>query len=390
MANKKDNHLFVNWIDGMKINKTHFIESNFAAIQYATNIGKSHVRPNAYGLLPIRSENDSAVDIQLSLDGQNTIVAQLNNCIAITSGGTFIEINAEVQKLLQQHGNFNTIRTNFNFDANDDGLQFYIVLGVRQFERVGAGETVAEENPPRHPYTLPKYTLGIIANEELENSSLGANFITIGKIRITNGAPQLLFDYIPPCTSLRSHQDLSYIYTEIGVFFTSVEKYSLQVIQKIFQKKQTNDLAGMVLTICQNTLNYLSGVLPTYIADGKNQPPLQLILNLMSLARVIKNNIDTYKGTGKEELINYLTSWSESTQGDFEKVLEDIIHLEYKHYDLNLSLDVVSQFSKIILALFKKLDDLDYIGQKTDSNIFVKEEVVAKQEIKERRSFLLD
>lgn len=389
MASKKNNQLFVNWVDGMKINKSHFIESDYAAIQYATNIGKSQVGPNAYGLLPLRSENDNAVDIQLSLDGQNTIVAQLNNCTAITSGGTYIEINEEIQKLLQENASLKAIRANFEFE-NTDGIQYYIVLGVNQYERIGVGETVAEENPPRHPYSLPKYALGIIANEELEKSSLGSNYITIGKIQVSNGAPQLLLDYIPPCTTIRSHQDLIYIYTEIGVFLTSIEKYSLQVIQKIFQKKQTNELAGMVLSICQNTLNYLSSILPEYMADGMNQSPQQLILKLMSLARLIKNNIDVYKGTGKEELINYLTSWSESTQGNFEKTLEDIIHLEYKHYDLNMSLDLVSQFSKVILSLFKKLDDLDYIGQKSDSNIFVKEEVVAKQEIKERRSFLLD
>ena len=218
----------------------------------------------------------------------------------------------------------------------------------------------------------------------------GGNYLTIGKIQLNDGNPVLMPDYIPPCITVKSHPDLIYIYTELGVFLSSVEKYSLQIIQKIMQKKQTNELATMVQHICQQTLNYISTVLPKYILDGTNQPPLEVILTLMSLARLIKNNIDLYKGTGKEELINYLTSWTESSQGDFEKTLEDIIHLEYKHYDLNLSLHTISKFSKIILTLFKKLDDLDYIGQKSDSNIFVKEEVVAKQDVKQRRSFLLD
>jgi len=43
-----------------------------------------------------------------------------------------------------------------------------------------------------------------------------------------------------------------------------------------------------------------------------------------------------------------------------------------------------------MITLFKKLSELDYIGKKSDSNIFVKEEIVAKQEVKNRRSFLLD
>lgn len=389
MESQNKNHHFVNWVDGMKINKNHFIDSDKASIQYATNIGKANVAPNAYGLLPIYSEGDNAVDIKLSLDGQNTIVAQLSNCIAITSGGIFIEINEATKRLLQEHSSFKKIRTNFDLE-NAEGQEFYIVLGVDQYNRISVGETNTEENPPRHPYSLPKYTLGIVSADELENAALGGNFITIGKLAINAGSPELLLDYIPPCTTVKSHPDLMYIYTELGVFLTSIEKYSLQVIQKILQKKQANDLAGMVHNICHHTLNYLSGILPVYINDVMNQSPLQMITYQMSLARVIKNNIDIYKGSGKEELINYLTSWSESSQGDFEKTLEDIIHLQYKHYDLNQSLNIISKFSKIILSLFKKLDDLDYIGQKTDSNIFVKEEVVAKQEIKQRRSFLLD
>lgn len=389
MSAKNNNHLFVNWVDGMKINKDHFIETDRASIQYATNIGKSIVLPNSYGLLPLHSQKESSVDIKLSLDGQNTITAQLNNCTAITSKGVYIEINDDTRQLLGKNASFETIRTTIDLE-NSEGQQFYIVLGVDLYNRLGVGEADAQENPPRHPYTIPKYTLGIVTEEELENTSLGGQHLTVGKLSVESGTPTLLVDYIPPCTSIQSHQDLIYIYSELGVFLTSIEKYSLQVLQKILQKKQTNELAVMVQTICQNTLNFLSGIIPSYLTDDMNQPPLKMMVHQMSLARVIKNNIDIYKGTGKEELINYLTSWSESTQGDFEKILEDVIHLQYKHYDLNLSLHLVSKFSKIILALFKKLDDLDYIGQKSDSNIFVKEEVVTKKEIKQRRSFLLD
>jgi hypothetical protein len=115
-----------------------------------------------------------------------------------------------------------------------------------------------------------------------------------------------------------------------------------------------------------------------------------MITKLQGLGRIMKNSIDVYTGSGKEELVNYITSWSATTQGDFEIVLADMVDVGYVHHDVNLSLDIVSKFSKIMLSLFKKLDDLDYIGKKSDSNIFVKEEVVAKQDVKQRRSFLLD
>lgn len=43
-----------------------------------------------------------------------------------------------------------------------------------------------------------------------------------------------------------------------------------------------------------------------------------------------------------------------------------------------------------MLPLFKKLNELDYIGKKNESGIFVKEEVVDKTEVKSRQSLLLD
>ena len=67
-----------------------------------------------------------------------------------------------------------------------------------------------------------------------------------------------------------------------------------------------------------------------------------------------------------------------------------MIELNYQHNDINKSLLYVSNFTKLMASLFKKLNELEYIGKKSDSNIFVKEEVIAKPEVKKRRSFLLD
>ena len=67
-----------------------------------------------------------------------------------------------------------------------------------------------------------------------------------------------------------------------------------------------------------------------------------------------------------------------------------MIELEYVHTNINESLYKTSAFTRLMLSLYKKLNELDYIGKKSDSNIFVKEEVVDNIEVKSRRSFLLD
>ena len=74
----------------------------------------------------------------------------------------------------------------------------------------------------------------------------------------------------------------------------------------------------------------------------------------------------------------------------FENVFADTIEMEYTHTDINSSLIQISAFTKLMLPLFKKLNELDYIGKKNESGIFVKVEVVDKTEVKSRKSLLLD
>ena len=110
----------------------------------------------------------------------------------------------------------------------------------------------------------------------------------------------------------------------------------------------------------------------------------------MNLGRIIKSSLDVFVGTGKEDFLNYLTKWCDLNQGAFESVLVETIELEYVHNDINSALIKVSSFTKLMLSLFKKLNELDYIGEKEDPGYLVKEEPVDKTEAKSRRSFLLD
>jgi len=389
MENSNKNHYYVNWVDGMKINKSHFQSSDNANIALISKSASINVNSNHYGLLPSLNQENPTDSIQISIDGQDTLSVNVNKCKAITQGGFFIDIDSETNALQDANGKFKNVTTNLKTDDSNQE-NHYVVLQINPFEKIPVGSANPNEEPPRHPDVLPKTNLGIVPESQISDGSFGNSYLIIGKIVFINDNPELDPNYIPPCYSIQSHQDLVYIYSEIGVFFNTLEKYCLQIIQKIFQKKQTNELAHMVLSISQNVWQYTSRIIPEYRIEDRTASPVKIITKLITLARTIKNSIDVYVGTGKEELVNYLVDWSDTTQGEFEKILDDMIALEYKHYDVNLSLGSVSKFSKVMLSLFKKLEELDYIGKKSDSNIFVKEEVVVKQDVKQRRSFLLD
>lgn len=386
MKSKDKNHYRVNWIDGMKINKDHFIELENSIMQVVRNSEQKNITPNNFGLLPEYSDEGSSIDASISIDGQSTIEVVLNRCRAITLGGYQINITEDTTGLLEQSGHI----LKKQYEINKEESQWNIILAVNPYERVPVGNADPEEEPPRHPHVFSSYKLDILPKSETSNTELGLHHLTIGKVILEDGKPIVDPDFIPPCRSVQSHADLRFTYTELGSFLNQMEAFSLHIIQKIHQKKQANDLSQMALYLSGEVMHHLNGNISEFRYKDKYEPPVVMISKLVNLARVIKSSLDVYVGTGKEDFLNYLTDWCDLNQGAFENVLVDTIELEYSHTDINAALVKISSFTKLMLSLFKKLNELDYIGKKSDSGIFVKEEVVENTEDKGRRSFLLD
>ncbi len=378
----------VNWADGMKINKDHFIDFEDAMIQQFMMMNSNYVHQNNYGLLPDPGNSAQPVRMSVSMDGQENIVVKVDKCLAVTLGGNQIIINDAVNAYLEQSGHL--IQNQFEINADADADAWSVVLSVNPFKRIPIGFSDPDEEPARKPFVISAYSLSLLPDNATNANEVGLNSIIIGKIIMDGDKPVLLDDFIPSCTSIQSHPDLKYTFGEVGAFFNAIELYATQVIQKIHQKKQTNDLAKMVLTLSNDMLIYLRGIMASYRIKDKYAPPVEMIIKLINLARTIKGSLDVYVGTGKEELLNYLTDWCDVNQGAFENVMEETIGLEYLHTDINASLQKASEFTILMNTLFKKLNELEYIGKKSDSNIFVKEDVIVEDQVKKRRRFFME
>lgn len=382
-----ENRFRVNWVDGMKINKKHFMGLEDSVLQAINNAERKYITPLNYGLLSNFSKQENAINVQVSIDAQNTIVVELNKCLAITLGGYQIHITEETKPLLEKSG----VILKHDYEITSEENEFYIVVTVNPHKRVPIGNANPSEDPPRQPYVLPEYKIDVIAKNDVTNKEIGLHHITIGKVQVKDGKASIVEDYIPPCSSIQSHPELRFTYSEIVKFLNHMESYSMHIIQKIYQKKQQNDLSEMVLYLSKRVIEYSNNNLPEFRLHDKYESPYIIVSKLVGLARTIKNSLDVYAGTGKEELLNYLTDWCDLNQGAFENVIIDMIEIKYDHKDINLALHKVSSFTKLMLSLFKKLNELEYIGKKADSTIFVTEEIVDKTETSNnRRSFLLD
>jgi hypothetical protein len=383
---KEINKYRVNWIDGMKINKNHFIDLENSFLHAVKTVEEVNLTPTNYGLLPDFSERGSSIELSISLDGQNSVEVNITHCKAVTLGGYQIDISESTRPLLEQAGC--ELRKKIQISGQSD--QYSVVLIINPYQRITVGAADPEEEPPRRPYVLPEYKIDILESSELNNKELGLHHLTIGSVQLVDGKLSVINDFIPPSKSIQSHIDLKQAYDGISTFFGNLEAHLVQIIQKIHQKKQDNDLALMVLQMSQKMLDYLNYGLTDFKIQTQFSAPIELVVKTSTLARIIKNSLDVFSGAGKEEFLNYISDWGDLNQGGFETIMSETIDNKYQHTNINPSLDQISRFTRIILTTFKKLNELDYIGKKSDSNIFVKENVVDKTNETGRRSFLLD
>lgn len=386
-------YLPVNWVDGMKMNKSHFIAERNAQLQTLAHTASSFINDVNYGLLPPAAAEHKPYKLFVSLDNQNMVSVKLVSCRAITPGGCMIYIDES-----DQFGTSNltvapVLQAPIDTFKEKPGM-YMIVLHINPYNQVAVGNTMIDELPPRLPFTAPQLQLSIVPAAELEGKKPGMFQLSLGKINIEGNRMQLVEDYIPPCTAASGHRELVDIFYGIDEFMSRMELYCLQIMQKIHQKKQTNELAVMVQQVCEGLLYYQSSSFSFFKWSALHAPPFVMFAQVAAQARLVKNSLDTYLNSGKEELLNYFTEWCDLKQGELEAVITELGNHQYSHEDINAAAVKTMAYTKVVSALFYKLSRLDYIGKKREAGIFVKEEIVQTQKPeyvqKKRRSFLAD
>jgi hypothetical protein len=371
----------VNWVDGMKVNKSHFIGLENASIDRIKDAIACGLNYNNYGLLPSINEKGNPLKIVMTVDNQKTLRVKVFECSAITPGGARIEIFENGTDIYGFAIPFPENTFDLSVTGNENCV--YVALSVDPFSRMPIGNADPAEEPPRYPNVTSSYHVHIIPEDQLSKKELGPYFLLIGKIRIVDQKPELLKEYIPPCTSVRGHSALVRFHAESDKFLGQLELDLLKILNKISEKEQSNILARVVAHLSENILYFLS----TGILDFRwriiDQPPLYMFEFIGRLARLIKNTIDSNSGEAKEELLNYFTDWCNLKQGEFEKALIGTVNFQYEHTNSYNTLNVMMKFTEVIATLFNKLSILEYIGKKKDTNIFVKEQTGKK-------SFLAD
>ena len=387
---EKLNHFPVNWIDGMKINKSHFLAMQDNVAELVNDAIGIHTTPITYGLLNLGSQNKEAIKITLGIDNHKLLRVRVEECHAITPNGSRIEISRNFTDTLDLQIPY----PEDTYQIKEGEQQVLLAcISVNLMKRIPFGEPDPEEVPPRYPNTQPEYKLHLInANEFRSGIGYGGFYLAIGKI-VIGDTTALDENYIPSSMTVSSHPKLIDIQSSISHSFGQLEIYSVQIAQKINRNQQTGLLIQMTIGLADFTANYLGQILTQFRWSSLHQHPAAMFTAVVSLARVMKNFIDSKSGSGKEELLNYFADWCELSQGDFETLFTTLINTNYDHVHIDKTASASLYFLEKIERLFETLNRLDYIGKKKENiELFVAE--TDKQESilnnKTRHSFFIE
>lgn len=365
-------HFPVNWIEGMKINKNHFIELQDNIEDLVRDSRNLETNELNYGLLSTNLSRPFQYGI--SIDSHKELSIDVKMLKAVTPCGGRIEITDFT-------GPFSEKIELKDFDLNENS--YYLLLNVDPYNRIPSGEQNMEEMPPRFPYAISKYSITTVLESDVNQNNIGPLQFPIAKFKTSSDNYEIITDYIPPCLTVNSHPSLIKLFENYDLFFKQIEFHSVQIIQKIKFRSITEDenvISSMVLDACKTSLSYVEKHITMSKWVSYNTKPIEVLSNLVGLARTLKNCFDTFSGDGKEMLFNYFSEWTDTKSGDFERLFTDTINIKYKSYDIKESLDQINFFVSNIDNLYSILNQLDYIGRKRDTGIFVNENVLKTEQ----------
>ncbi|HLO57290.1 MAG TPA: hypothetical protein VK179_00975 [Bacteroidales bacterium] len=341
-------NLATNWIDGMKLNKDHFIGLDNWLMDGLRDMGCIQMTDHNYGLLEGSGEGNSSLNLMISFDQNNQINVKLAECRAITKGGIRVELNSQnIQKLLYP---LEKLSMDFNIsDASNE--MFDLILAVFPDKRVPVGQPVENETPFRHPWVMPEIQINAVPTKQVNSSQLWKNHITIARFQVVAHEVHVITEYIPPCSRVTAYPALFDYYME---FENKIEKIT-NALAEYLRKNRTDQtkLNNNLIYVIEKLVYYLTINLSHYKMILKTQPPVFMIEFFIRFARLFKSALSWLSEYDREEVLNHFSHWVSSR--DLDNAAFELMNLEYDHQDIYASVAKVEIYLELVYELFEKM-----------------------------------
>jgi hypothetical protein len=377
----------VNWIDGMKISRQHFIQTENAVQDHFRDSLALTINNHNYGLLSPAPDMPGSLEVEVQIDPQNIIHVVLKTCRAITPNGARIEVlkdnkayNYSAKRLTASH----------THDSGKSSTTYAIIVQVNPYSRVPSGEPDASEQPARHPFAVPDVSVSILPEEQLQPAE--GNYLILAKLTNDKGEWTKDDQYIPACVAVQNYKKLHEQYAMLGGQFEELVASCTQIIQKVKGEKQKTSLSLNIQYVCEQLMAFMVDKVIRYRWTYSQESPLHTVEIFVSLTYCLKSAFDCLTERDREEMFTYFQQWSLLKPVEFEMLIQDILAIEYDHNDTARSLSGVRKFMEVMVLLFGKLSKLKFIGEQHDTGIVLGETIEPKKQEKKAGgwSFLAD
>ncbi|RYD53145.1 MAG: hypothetical protein EOP52_03115 [Sphingobacteriales bacterium] len=376
----------INWADGMKISRTHFVGQENHLLFRITESVAAQLHSFDYGLLPAPAINQFANEIRFEILSGNEVEIVISRLDALTPSGYRITSGMdELASQLRFTVSAPALSATDGFRSDEDA--YLALLQVRPFERIPAGPLDPEEIPYRHPYALPAMQVALLPESQYNPAFPGNHFVVLGRLVRRAGALTADDQFIPPCTSIRSHPLLMRQYENIGVYISEMQQNAWSIVQKTRSRAQQTDLSRSIRGFCEDLVTAISQIYFRFRNLSFHLPPIYCVEAIATLAGQLMNSLQLLPEREKEEEIKYFAEWCDVQPGQLESHLSQVIELRYEHLRVARHFQQIDALLQMVSTILQRLNRLEYIGLHKE-NIVVKEEVVS-QTIKPKKGWSL-
>jgi hypothetical protein len=243
------------------------------------------------------------------------------------------------------------------------------VVDINPFDPQPWGQPDPEEVPLRYPFTTPNYRLGAVPQAVLAGSLSAAYHLPVGRLTLANGLFSLSADYLPPCRMVGVFPALQQQYLTIGSRMGEIAGLATAIVVRVrtnARSGQANLLATTIGYLAEATVRTIADNLDAFQLRGSNESPVSVVEFGMRFARALTLMVRSTPDREKEAMFNYIKNWCGVSPVQFETALQEVLDIDYAHADCQPALLSIVRLCDVVIALFDKLSQLNYVEKDKD------------------------
>lgn len=362
---KSNIHLPINWTDGVKLTKDHFINNYFNFITIVSDYNKVSLNNFNYGC--IEPAGEKSIDIDIKIEG-GQLVAYLKKCHVIAKNGHLIYFDQSI---------YGTKLPEVSMDANDldrnSFEHYYVIVSINPYKLIPVGIPDPEMIPLHHPHVLPEIKLHIINQKDANDNFLEGYFLIAKKIAFQNGTFIENDKYIAPVVKTKNNEILNQFITRVNNELYLLNDFSIKIHKKNAHNSANNKLVTNTFSLCSKIIDYYAQQSFYLKSIATEEPPVYMFDRIIVLANELLSALILMDDKEKEMLLQYYYEWIDVKPSELLSALFEAKNAVYDHNDITQTLEKLNQFLGVLKRLWQKLSELEYIGLRKE-NIVISEE----------------